>query len=248
MIGGHGITLSHVGCVFDVNEDSLPRWRRWYRFIVRDQVCVWLLACLVGVSLPSILSVEFLQRGTTASDWNAAALTASGVRDQVTNPTDGVLVTAAGLTPWLSGPRLGHIFWFGTLFCGFLVMITSNATTMDGFIRRWVDVVWTGSARLRKLDTAAIGRVYFTVLCLYATCGLTILWVTEKPGFVFKLSTTGYNFAFAMSAWHTTFVNSYLLPKELRPHWLIRLGLFLGGCCFLFIGIMAALQLAGVIS
>jgi hypothetical protein len=247
VVGGHGITLSHVGCVFDVNEESLPRWRRWYRHVVRDQLCVWLVACIIGVSLPSILSVEFLKRGTTATDWNAAALTADGVRDQVTSPPRGVLATNLGLNDWLSGPRLGWWFWFGTLFCGFLVMITSNITTMDGFVRRWVDVTWTASARLRELDTSAIGRVYFVVLCIYATCGLSILWLVEKPGLVFKLSTTGYNLAFAFSAWHTVFVNSTLLPKPLRPHWIIRVLLILGGCCFLFMFVMAALQLAGYI-
>ena len=28
VVGGHGITLSHVGCVFEVTPESLPRWRR----------------------------------------------------------------------------------------------------------------------------------------------------------------------------------------------------------------------------
>ncbi len=248
VVGGHGITLSHVGCVFEVTEESLPRWRRWYRHVVRDQLCVWLVACLIGVSLPSILSVEFLPRGTTASDWNAAALTAGGVRDSVTSPPPGVLATETGLSRWLSGPALGQCFWFGTLFCGFLVMFTSNITTMDGFVRRWVDVTWTAAGPLRKLDVSAIGRVYFLVLCVYACCGLSILWLVEKPGFVFKLSTTGYNLAFAFSAWHTVIVNSTLLPKPLRPHWLIRVGLTLGGCCFLFMFVMAALKMAGYIN
>src|SRR5262245_33005934 len=29
VFGGHGLSLSHVGCVFEVNRESLPRWRRW---------------------------------------------------------------------------------------------------------------------------------------------------------------------------------------------------------------------------
>ena len=89
VVGGHGITLSHVGCVFEVNEETLPRWRRWVRHIARDQLVVWMGACLIGVSLPSILSVEFLPRGTNASDWTMAALTADGVQKQVTKPAAG---------------------------------------------------------------------------------------------------------------------------------------------------------------
>src|SRR5439155_18185932 len=80
MVGGHGVELSHVGCVFEVNDESLPRWRRWVRHIARDQLVVWMGACLIGVSLPSILSVEFLPRGTNASDWTMAAMTAGGVQ------------------------------------------------------------------------------------------------------------------------------------------------------------------------
>lgn len=245
VVGGHGITLSHVGSVFLVDEESLPRWRRWYLHIVRDQTCVWMLACFVGVALPSILSVEFLPRGTGSNDWTTAAATAGGVEKQVSDPKPGVLAYESGLSKTISGPKLGRLFWIGTLFCGFLVMITSNATTMDGFIRRWVDVIWTASPTMRTLDTSYIRYVYFAVLCAYCALGFTILWLIDKPGFVFKLSTTGYNFAFAFSCWHTMIVNSILLPKPLRPHMLIRVGLFLGGCCFLFIGTMAALQLAG---
>ena len=44
-----------------------------------------------------------------------------------------------------------------------------------------------------------------------------IIWITDKPGMVFKVATTGYNFALAFSAWHTIAVNTVLLPKELRP-------------------------------
>ena len=245
VVGGHGITLSHVGCVFEVTPESLPRWKRWVRFIARDQIVVWMGACLIGVSLPSILSVEFLKRGTDASDWNLGALTAGGVQKAVTDPPPGVLAYHPPLRGTVTGPAWGRFFWGATLFCGFLVLITSQTTTMDGFVRRWVDVTWTAVPALRKLETDKVKYVYFSVLMVYAACGLVIIWVTEEPGFVFKLSTTGYNFAFAFSAWHTLVVNTVLLPKELRPGWGQRIGLILAGVFFLSLGIMAALKLAG---
>jgi hypothetical protein len=247
VVGGHGITLSHVGCVFDVNEQTLPRWRRWVRHIARDQLVVWMGACLIGVSLPSILSVEFLPRGTNASDWNMAVMTAGGVQKQVESPPPGVLAHHESLRGLLSGPQWGRFFWGATLFCGFLVLITSQTTTMDGFCRRWVDVTWTAVPALRKLETDKVKYVYFTTLMALAALGLVIIWLTEKPGFVFKLATTGYNFALAFSAWHTLVVNSWLLPKPLRPNIWSRIGLVLGGCFFLALGIMSALKLAGVV-
>lgn len=248
LVGGHGITLSHEGSVFLVNEETLPRWRRWYKHILRDQVCVWMVACLVGVSLPSILSVEFLPRGTEANEWTGAAMTADGVKDRVTTPIEGTLAYSPALKPWISGKRLGAFLWGCTLFCGFLVMITSQTTTADGFVRRWVDVFWTASPYLRTLPGSSVKYVYFIVLCVYAVCGLTIIWVTEKPAFVFRLSTTFYNFAFAFSAWHTLVVNTTLLPKELRPNWFIRIGLVLAGIYFSALGVIASMKLFGFIA
>jgi hypothetical protein len=247
VVGGHGITLSHVGCVFEVNAESLPRWRRWVRFITRDQLVVWMGACLIGVSLPSILSVEFLKRGTDASEWNLAALTANGVQQHVTEPPAGVLAHDPPLRGTISGVQWGKFLWGATLFCGFIVLITSQTTTMDGFCRRWVDVTWTAVPALRKLETDKVKYVYFSVLIALAALGLVIIWITDKPGVVFKVATTGYNFALAFSAWHTIAVNTVLLPKELRPGWFPRIGLVLAGCFFLSLGVMSALQLAGVV-
>jgi hypothetical protein len=247
VVGGHGITLSHVGCVFLVSKESLERWKRWVAFIARDQVVVWMGACLIGVSLPSILSVEFLKRGTDASEWNLAALTAGGVQSHVTEPPEGVLAHSPALSSVIAGPQMGKFMWGATLFCGFLVLITSQTTTMDGFVRRWVDVMWTASPQLRKLKSDKIKYVYFWLLMIYSVLGLAIIWATEKPGFVFKLATTGYNFAFAISAWHTLFVNTILLPKELRPGWLQKAGLVLAGVFFLSLGIMSALKLANIV-
>ena len=247
VVGGHGITLSHVGCVFDVNDQTLPRWRRWVRHIARDQLVVWMGACLIGVSLPSILSVEFLPRGTDASEWNLAALTAEGVQKQVTSPPAGVLAHQPSLGGLIAGAGWGKFFWAATLFCGFLVLITSQTTTLDGFTRRWVDVTWTAIPALRKLETDKVKYVYFGFLVAVTLLGLVIIWLTDKPGFVFKMATTGYNFALAFSAWHTIAVNSVLLPKELRPGWASRVGLLLGGFFFLSLGVMSALKLAGVV-
>jgi hypothetical protein len=247
VIGGHGITLSHVGCVFQVSDETLPRWRQWVRHIARDQVFVWMGACFIGVALPSILSVGFLPRGTEANRNTVAALTADAVRQQGIEPMSGTLATATGLDKVIAGPRLGAALWSMTLFCGFLVLITSQTTTMDGFTRRWVDVMWTALPPLRKLESDKVKYVYFGLLLVYVTLGLLIIWVYEKPGFIFELSTTGYNFAFAFSAWHTLAVNTLLLPKELRPGWPQRIGLVLAGLFFLSLGLMAALKLAQVI-
>jgi hypothetical protein len=247
LVGGHGIELSHSGCVFDVNEQSLPRWKRWYRHVARDQVCVWMVACLVGVGLPSILSVEFLPRGTQGDDWTVSAMTSKGVAERVSEPVEGVLAATPMVKPWFSGPTLGA--WFGkiTLFCGFLVLLTSMISTMDGFVRRWVDVIWSSSSRLRHLETSAIRYVYFFVLVGYCIFGYVIMWLIPEPLFVFKVATTGYNFAFAFSCLHTIVVNRVLLPKQLQPNIWVQVGLVLSSLYFVFLGTMGMLKLFNVV-
>src|SRR5258706_7471252 len=121
------------------------------------------------------------------------------------------------------------------------------ASTIDGFLRRWLDVFWTASPFLRKLDVSHIGKVYFGLLVAYCIIGLSIIWSPISPAGVFKIATTGYNFAFAISAWHTLIVNTTLLPKELRPNWLIRIGLVIGGCFFTCLGIMSVLKMSGIV-
>ena len=239
IVGGHGIALSHVGSVFKVTPESRDRWRRWYRHVMRDQLAVWVPACFIGVALPSMLSVEFLRRGTDAGDWNAAALTADGVRQAVANPPDDVLASMTGLSQVVSGSGWGNVFWAMTLLCGFLVLGLAMVTTIDGILRRWVDVFWTASARLRQYDPAAIRYVYFGVLVVYSLFGVIMLWL-NKPAGLIKIATLGYNFALGFSCFHTLAVNLILLPRELRPNWFIRIGLVLAGVFFTLLGSIAA--------
>ena len=113
VVGGHNLQLSHVGMVFQVNAESLPRWRRWYRHLVRDQLLMWMPACFFGLALPSMLSVQFLPRGTRADDWTAAGMTADSVSEHVgaawgSDAGRNVLVHDAVLRLPGAGPQHGQ--------------------------------------------------------------------------------------------------------------------------------------------
>uniref|UniRef100_A0A7C2K2G7 Divalent metal cation transporter n=1 Tax=Schlesneria paludicola TaxID=360056 RepID=A0A7C2K2G7_9PLAN len=234
IVGGHAIELSHVGMVFPINADSLPRWRGWLWHVMREQWCLWVPACFLGIALPSMLSVQFLPRGTKLEDkWLAAGMTADGVS------------TAVGESVASWGPMLsfvGPLFWYLTLFCGLLVLGTSMASTADGVLRRWVDVFWTALPWLRKWDTRHIGRLYFGVLCIYLLFGLIML--TLVPGDKLLTLATGilYNYALGFSCFHVLAVNLILLPKEIRPGWFQRIGLVLGGVYFSVMAVISSTQ------
>ncbi|HVX64427.1 MAG TPA: Nramp family divalent metal transporter [Pirellulales bacterium] len=219
VVGGHHLQLSHVGCVFEVTEESLPRWRRWYRHVMRDQLVVWMPACFIGLGLPSILSVQFLRRGTQADNWTAAGMTATNIGEYVNG---------------IHGAMWGNFFWFMTLFCGLLVLAPTACSTADGAIRRWLDVFWTASPRLRRVDPRAIGKLYFGVLCAYVGLGLLMLFLVEGK-LLLVIAGNFFNYALGFSCWHALAVNVILLPRELRPNWFIRIALFLAGLFFIFV-------------
>src|SRR5262245_52548886 len=230
-VGGRGIGLSHVGCVFEVTDKVLPRWRQWYWKVVGEQLLIWMPACFVGLALPSMMSVEFLQRGTQAGDWNGAVMTAKGVQQYTANPGPGTLAYESGLSKVLYGQAWGNLFWSLTLLCGFLVLATTLVSTTDGIIRRWVDAFWTSSRRLREVHPEAIRHVYFGVLLAYVAFGMVALWL-NKPAALITWATLGFNLALGFSCWHTLAINLLLLPRDLRPGWFMRISLVLGGLFF----------------
>jgi hypothetical protein len=196
------------------------------KHVAREQWCVWMPACFVGMAMPSMLSRVFLPPNTVLNrgqETLAAAMTAQGVADKVGG---------------LFGSPMGHLFWFLTLFCGVLVLGTSAASTADGVLRRWIDVFWTGLPMLRKWETKHIGRLYFGTLVGYACVGLVLLTLIDAQELL-KWSTTIYNFAIGFSCLHVLVVNTVLLPKELRPNWAIRAGLVFGSVFFLCISLIS---------
>jgi hypothetical protein len=222
VVGGRNLKLSHVGMVFPITSESLQRFRGWYRFLLRDQLLVWMPACFVGIALPCMLSIQFLERGTEAKDWVASAMTADGLREAV-------------------GPTFGQFFWLMTLFCGFLVLAPSAATTADGALRRWVDLCWTAVPVIRRADPHRIRYLYFAGVCLYASFGVVSisLW---NPVELLKWAGNIYNVALGFSSFHVLAVNTILLPRELRPNWFIRIGLVMGGIFFLTIATIAIIS------
>src|SRR5690606_3069320 len=122
--------------------------------------------------------------------------------------------------------------------CGFLTLAPSMVSTADGVVRRWVDVFWTSLPRLRALDTKAIRSVYFGVLCAYGAFGTFILIKYPNGGTLVQIATMIYNYALGFSCLHTLYVNTALLPRELRPGWFIRAALTLAGLFFLSVAVL----------
>ena len=162
-VGGHAFQLSHVGMVFRPTVEALREWRGWMHQVLRDQAFVWVPASFIGLALPAMLSVEFLARGTVADTWSLAGLTAGGVQARV-------------------GGALGDAAWVMVLLCALLVIVPNTTSAADAFIRRWVEVSWTGVRALQRWDPHRIRTLYFAVLGAYFLVGLVLL--VDRPAAV----------------------------------------------------------------
>ncbi|MBI4583891.1 MAG: Nramp family divalent metal transporter [Planctomycetes bacterium] len=221
MVGGKGITLSHTGKVFPISTPALQRWKGWWRVIYRDQWVIWLTGCILGVAIPSLVSLEFI-RGKAISGNQIAAATAQGIVDRT------------GL----------NVFWFLTLLCGFIVLVPSHIGQVDGIVRRWTDLIWTGNRRMARLEGNQVKVIYYFLLTLYALWGLVILtWLKGQAEVISKAATVFMNFALGFSSFHTLAVNWFLLPRELKPGWIPRLALCCCGVFFLGLSYIALPEL-----
>ena len=210
-IGGLPISLSHVGEVFPVTETNFVRWKGWIRHIVRDQTCIWMAASFIGMALPCMLSLQFIRNATVAGD-RVAAMTAEGIA--------------------LRYPEYGGLFWTLTLLCGFLVLAPGQISVGDQIARRWTDILWTASRRVQRMGGTRVKYLYYSILSLYGVWGLFVLW--QLPAL--KIALIGAvlgNVALGFSSLHALYANRSLLPKELQPHWLLQIGVVLGGIFFI---------------
>lgn len=211
MVGGRNLTLCHVSSVFRINADSMARFRKWYRFLLRDQLIVWMPACFIGAGLPSMLSVQFLTRRTQAKDWVAAGMTADGLRAAV-------------------GPTFGTFFWLMTLFAASSCPRLRRGPHLTE--RSAVGAIFAGPV-CRLYGVGILTGFAGSVSALSAVMpSLPHRALIANPKQMLVWATMIYNSVLGISCFYVLATNVILLPREFRPNWFIRVGLALGGLFF----------------
>ncbi len=219
LVGGRTIALSHVGEAFRPNDNNRPRWRRWMRYIIEDQLVVWMLCNFLGMALPCMLSLEFIRHAPVSGN-RVAAMTADGMAHRY--------------------PDWGPVLWLLTLGIAFLILYPGQILSGDMIARRWTDIIWSCNPQAQRLHGNQVKYVYYGILLVYALWGLIALWLFD-PLRILKIGGVLMNLAMGFSALHTWYVNRTLLPRELRPGWFMQAGVI--GCGVFFLGITVVVLL-----
>lgn len=210
--GGITVALSHTGKVFPPDDENRSKWHGWMTHIRRDQA-IWMAASVIGMALPCMMSLEFIRNASVVGD-RVAAMSAEGIASRY--------------------PSYASLFWFLTLICGFLVLAPGQVSTGDQIARRWTDMLWNASARVRQLGE--VRYIYYGILAAYGVGGLIIL--IQFPAVqIAKIAAVLQNIALGSVSLMSIYVNRTLLPKEIQPGWFHQFGVLVCGVFFLSISL-----------
>jgi hypothetical protein len=222
VVGGRGVTLSHIGKVFAINDENLRRWRGWWRYILTDQLLVWGPGCFMGMALPGLISIEFSQYSefftdTEGLDWAQALITADGLKN----------------APNLGG--FNNLFWTLTVLVGLFVLLPSQMSIVDDICRRWTDIIWSGVRDVREnMAPDQVGKIYYRIMAGYIVWSLIMQTVflrySDARGMVLTVANTN-NLAIGLTAILVLVNNCRFLPRQLRPRWFNVVGMT---CCAVF--------------
>jgi len=192
LVGGVKSQLAATGFIFEANADNQRRWRGWWRIVRADQWGIFFVGALLGMMLPALLYVTFVPPG---SDIKGLAISA-------------VLANAIGTS---AGPWLGIC----VASLGAWILFKTQLDSVEGMTRSVTDILWTGSARVRAWRGGDVRVIYYAVLGLVVVWGIVALQLPP-----FALLTMGANIAgaiFVFASLHLLYLNTRVLPVELRP-------------------------------
>ena len=215
-VGGAKVHLTHSGFIFPGTDESMARWRGWWRIVRADQWGIFCTGAIAGMMLPALLYVTFLPRGADIQGLGISAALASGI-----------------------GARAGAAIGGVVAFLGVWILFKTQLDVLEGMVRAITDMLWTGSRRLRGWRGGDVRAVYYTVLATVVVWGLIAMRLAQ-PIVLVKLSANVAGVVLVIASLHLLYVNTRLLPEHVRPPMWRRIALV--GVA-VFYGIFATLAL-----
>jgi hypothetical protein len=192
-VGGKRVHLAHTGFIFTPTPESMARWRGWWRIVRADQWGIFFVGALLGMALPAILYVTFLPPGRDIRGLGIGAALAQAMGAQA-----GPLVAAT----------------VGVM--GAWILFKTQLDIVEGMARAITDILWTGSRRIRDWRGGDVRVVYYSVLGAVVLWGVVAL-ALARPIALLQFGANIAGLVFVIASLHLLYVNTRLLPVELRP-------------------------------
>jgi hypothetical protein len=199
--GGHKVEVAHKGFTFTPDAESMERWRGWWRIVRADQWGIFFTGALLGMVLPALAYVTFIPHGSDIRGSAIAAALASNV-----------------------GEQSGALLAGGVALLGAWILFKTQLDIMEGMTRAITDILWTGNRRVRAWRNGDVRAIYYSVLAAVVVWGMVALRLAQ-PIFLLQLGANVAGVVFIIASLHLLYLNTRLLPKELRPSLWRRAGL-----------------------
>lgn len=219
-VGGHKVNLAHTGFSFTPDGEAMQRWRGWWRIVRADQWGVFFVGAILGMVLPALLYVTFIPHGSDIRGLGIAAALASSI-----------------------GAQAGPIVAGAVAFLGAWILFKTQLDNMEGLVRAVADMLWSGSPRVRRWRGGDVRAVYYAVLGAVVIWGMIALRLAQ-PIVLLQLGANVAGVVFIFGSLHLLYLNTKLLPRELRPPWWRR-ALLLGMA--LFYGFFFVMSVRGLL-
>ena len=218
-VGGERTDLAPTGYTFDTTPAAMERWRGWWRIVRADQWGVYFVGAMLGMVLPAVLYVTFIEGGTDIRGLSVAAALANAMASQAGAIFGGVIAMMA--------------VW---------VLFKTQLDIIEGMTRAITDILWTGSRKVRRWRGGDVRFVYYTVLGVLAVWGVIALRLAQ-PIFLLQLGANMAGVVFVISPLHLLYINTRFLPEAVRPPmWrrvaLVAMSVFYGAFVALWLGSM----------
>ncbi len=218
-VGGERKALSPTGYTFDTSSAAMERWRGWWRIVRADQWGVYFVGAMLGMVLPAVLYVTFIEGGTDIRGLSVAAALANAMASQAGAIFGGVIAMMA--------------VW---------VLFKTQLDIIEGMTRAMTDILWTGSSKVRSWRGGDVRFVYYTVLGVLAVWGI-IAMKLAAPIVLLQLGANMAGVVFVISPLHLLYINTKFLPEAIRPPmWrrvaLVTMSLFYGAFVLLWLNSM----------
>jgi hypothetical protein len=143
--------------------------------------------------LPALLYVAFVPQGTDVRGLGIAAALAQAI-----------------------GAQYGPILAASIGLLGAWLLIKTQLDTVEGMTRAITDILWTGSHRVRQWRGGDVRAVYYGVMATIVVWGVIALRLAQ-PIVLIQIGANVAGIIFVIASLHLLYLNTTLLPAELRP-------------------------------